>query len=754
MALRSGRVTGQGLDARQVSLSATGLNVHVAAGSMRAKGAVAADAGQVTQAGTGVHGVRVRADRFQLTADAAGSHADFDGTLTADGAHAADLDLSHASVALNGAVDSDTASGAWALKAQGRASSDGTYAGLHALARGRDAKDDIARLDRGLSRFSARVPGFVVSAESQGGDAADIDLHLKGPVDASLDGGQTLDLLPVDGRPVFASHAPGAFGLTLKGGPEVALDVSGLTLAANGAVAGDYTLDGQVSTAPVTGAKLAARGHFSTAGGLSATLTQPLTFTAETADLGDTFTHLSGTLSQTGDTFLHADAAGWRVNGVFKGLSLDAPSEQLNLRDGEGTIGAFSLPHSEAIGLKAGLTRGRVSDSSPDAEERFYPLTLTGTLVQDARALTGRFVAATPKAVLQGKPRPVVAIDLDNDNAAQKGQLRLRTLDLTFAPGGLQPRDLSQMGTAILAKSVSGGLSFDGGFRWDHKTTSSAGILKVDGLSFAGAIGTAEKLQGEIDFTSLSPLLSQPNQLLGIYRMQVGLPLSDLAMSLQFQGDRIAIEKATVNTPGGMVHLEPMSVAFDPKMPITGAAAFDGLDFGQVIASTGLSNAMTFEGKLSGRVPFSILGGHVTFAGGWMKADGPGDISIKRQAVTGVAASGSLTGDGQAQAAAEQPAFNPFQDLAYQAMEHLHYDQLDAKINSQAGGVLDTAFHLKGRFTPPQQQKAQVSLLDYLNGTWTQKPLKLPSDTPVELYLDVPVNLDDILDSLSQFGGK
>ena len=87
-------------------------------------------------------------------------------------------------------------------------------------------------------------------------------------------------------------------------------------------------------------------------------------------------------------------------------------------------------------------------------------------------------------------------------------------------------------------------------------------------------------------------------------------------------------------------------------------------------------------------------------------------------------------------------------------MEHLHYEQLDAKINSQAGGVLDTTFHLKGRFMPPKPQKAQVGLMDYLNGTWTQKPLNLPSGTPVELYLDVPVNLDDILDSLAQFGGK
>ncbi|MGZ3298316.1 MAG: hypothetical protein ACXU8O_04840 [Asticcacaulis sp.] len=98
--------------------------------------------------------------------------------------------------------------------------------------------------------------------------------------------------------------------------------------------------------------------------------------------------------------------------------------------------------------------------------------------------------------------------------------------------------------------------------------------------------------------------------------------------------------------------------------------------------------------------------------------------------------------------------FNPFQDMAYQAMEHLSFDQLDAKLNSQDGGVLDTVFHIKGRFDPPRPQKATVSVRDYLSGAWMHKPLNLPSGTPVELYLDIPVNLDGILNDLSAFSGK
>ncbi len=742
----AGHVNAQGVDVHQATVSASGLDVHVASGSIRLKGPVRAGAGRIRRAGMAATNAHLKADRFEWTGDTAGSHADFAGTATAGSADAGDLTLSQAHATVDAALDSDNDSGAWHLKAQADLDTGGSYSGLHALARGRTTDDDIARLGRGLDHFQAHASGVTLTLEGQGDAAPDIDLRLKAPIAATLDGGLTLNLTPRDGAPLLASHAMGGFAVTLTGGPKIALDLTNLTLSSRGTIGGNYSLDGAFTVAPVTGAVVSAKGRFSTGDGLAVTLSQPLVFSAQSAQLGETVTHLSGTFTQGGSPLLRVDAGGWRLDGAVSGLSLQAPNEQLALSDAHGAVSAFSIAGSPVTGLKAGLDTAVLNDTAPD--QRFHTLVLSGGLTQDARALTGRFTAA---ATVRGKPVPVVAIALDNDNATGRGQLGLHTLGLTFAPGGLQPRDLSQMGTAVLAKNVSGGLSFDGAFRWEGRKTTSSGVLKLDGLSFAGAVGTAQNLTGEIDFTSLAPLQSAPGQVLGIYRMDVGLPLSDLAMSLQFQGDRIAIEKATVNTPGGPVRLEPMSVAFDPSVPISGAASFDGLDFGKVIATTGLSNSLTFEGKLSGRVPFSILGGHVSFADGWMRADGPGTISIQRQALTGVAASGSVTGDGQAQAAALEPAFNPFQDLAYQAMEHLHYDQLDAKINSQPGGVLDTTFHLKGRFAPPQAQKAQISLLDYLNGTWTQKPLKLPSDTPVELTLDVPVNLDDILDSLAQF---
>jgi len=711
VAARVGLITTRGLEARRVAVTASGLKVHAAAGAVGLAGSVDVGAAEVRRSGVVLTRVRLRASRFAFAADTAGRHADFTGTMTADGVEVGDLNLTQATAAVTGTVDSDTSSDAWRAGFQGDLGSGGRYAGL--------------------DPFIFKASEVSLSLNGQGRGPADIDLRLKAPAEAVLAGGLIVDLIPQDGAPILASHTTGAFSLELKGGPVAALDLSNLVLSPRGIVTGDYALDGSFSVAPVTGARVLAKGHVSTAGGLTATLMQPLSFTAQSADLGETFTHLSGTLGQTGDTVLHADASGWRINDAFKSLALQAPNEHLALKDGQGTLSVASVTGSPVIGLKASLNVAALNDTSP-AGERFYPLTVSGSLARDGHILTGRFTAAN-------RLQPVLAISLDNDTATDRGQLGLRTLGLTFAPGGLQPRDLSPVGSAILARQVLGGLSFDGAFRWDHGRRSSSGVLTIDGLSFSGALGSAEAMQGRIDLTSLAPLRSAPGQVLGILRMDVGLPLSDLTMGLQVQGNHIAIDKATADTPGGPVRLEPMTVPFDPQAPVTGAIAFDGLDFGKIVAATDLAASLTFEGRLSGRVPFSILGGHASFADGWIRADGPGTISIQRQALTGVVASGSLTGDGQARAAAVPPASNPFQDLAYQAMEHLHYDRLEAQIRSQRDGRLDAVWHVEGRFAPPTPRQSRVSLDDYLDGAWAAKPLALPSDTPVDLYLDVPL---------------
>ncbi|MBW8882524.1 MAG: YdbH domain-containing protein, partial [Asticcacaulis sp.] len=393
------------------------------------------------------------------------------------------------------------------------------------------------------------------------------------------------------------------------------------------------------------------------------------------------------------------------------------------------------------------LDGATITDAVGGDQRRFNPMHLAGTMTQDRKALGGRFTASVPVA---GKPQPIATLTLDNDVKTARGSLAFDTHDyLTFAQGGLQPSDLSPIAGNILAKDVTGRADFTGAFAWAGDKTTSQGVLTATDINYTGLTGVSQGLNGRVVFTSLAPLQSDPGQAIAVKQMQIGVPLHDLNLRFQFQGDHIAVEGVSVESAGGTLTLEPTVLPLDNTSPISGAVTFNGLDFGQIVATTGLAQSMKFDGKLTGRVSFSIIGGHISFAGGAAAVDAPGRISIFRSSVADLTAGGSMAANG---AAAAAPAdVNPFQDLAFQAMEHLSYDKLDAKINSTAGGKLDLNFHLKGRFDPPQPQKATVSIADYLSGKWMQKPIKLPSGTPIELYLDVPVNLDEILNDLSQF---
>ncbi|HWU50296.1 MAG TPA: YdbH domain-containing protein [Asticcacaulis sp.] len=782
-------LTSGAMRAEQVRLSGDklALKLNLQAGAapvMTLSGPVSQHIGRLTEPGLDARDARLDLGRVVLAADDKGAQADFEGRAHIGAVTSGDIGLTAVKLTLNGEARSNAATGGWRLAAQGDLDADGRYGGLSAAAQGRPERvpvtapivpgqpkpaeppkeplDAIVALDRAFERFRLAARGL--SLDMAADDAAAppmVKLRLRNGARFDLNGGGQARLDAGKTGVVYDTAGQGAFAVTLGGPdlPQAKLDVA--RLDASGA--GDWSLSAHGDVAPVVGAQFDGHGRFATTSdGLVAILSEPATFTAASAEIGDHLEHLSASLTPAKAPLLALSPQGWRSEAGFSDLSLSAPNEQAAFAGGGGTFAAYALPGADATGLKADLSAGLVSDTLTGDQKRFHPLQITGALTQDARAMTGRFFAATPNAKdADGKPLPVAQLDLVNSVTGGEGTLKIHTYGLDFAPGGLQPADLTPLTAA--ARDVSGKAVFDGGFAWDAKTVTSGGTLTLDGLNFTAGPANARTLSGKIVFTSLSPLLSDPHQRLSVANIDSGLPLTDLNLGLQFMGDHIALEEAQVMTPGGVVRLEPMDLPMDAKTAINGVVSFDGLDFGKIIAATSLADSMSFDGTLTGKLPFTITDGHVRVANGYMASDRPGRISVKRSAVTGVDATGNVTSEhvdkataavaeANARAAdAADPNFNPFQDLAYQAMEHIAYDQIDAKVNSK-DGVLDNSFHIKGRFDPPQQQKATISLFDYLRGTWMQKPITLPSGTPVELYLEVPVNLDELLGDLAQFG--
>lgn len=720
--------------------------------TLAAGGALTGEAGALRQGGLSVRSARLNLTSLSATLSSAETKADFKGNLSLAQASVSDIALSGVRAPVSGTVNAIP--GEWSVKLSSDLTGTASYSGLKPLADGRskDPKtpegDDIVALDRAVQRFTLRARGLKVSLMGQAAMPPRYDIRLSGAT-ADLNGGGQAVLTPEKAKPVLSTEAMGGFGVTIAGAdlPELALMVSKFGYANPSdpsRLSGAYRLNGELTTVPVEGVRFDARGGFAIAdNGFTATLDAPVAITVRSAELGTHVENVVATIAQRDGALVRVSPSGWRVSGAYSGLALTAPTEALKLSGGQGNFDAFSQGSSDVLGLKLTLTGGTGADALADDKRRFNPMRLSGTLDQDTRRISGRFVAAIP--AVGGAPLPVIAIGLDNDPLSGKGRLSFDTIDLKFAPGALQPHHLSPLASTIMTSDVSGAASFTGRFDWSPAGGSSGGVLVTEGMNFTGPAGIAEGLKARIVFTSLAPLETAPNQKVTVSRIQSAVPFENLDLGVQFKGDHVAVEGATVQSPGGPMRLEAMRLPLDGETPITGVVAFNGLDFGKIVAATDLRQHMTFEGKLTGRVPFTLIGDHMSFTDGGMAADGPGRISILRTGVADVAATGSVTSDTTAEAGQTPAEFNPFQDLAFQAMEFLSYEQLDARINSLPDGRVNVNFHIKGHFDPPQRQKATVSISDYLSGKWMQKPIKLPSNTPVELNLDIPVNFDDIL---------
>jgi hypothetical protein len=177
---------------------------------------------------------------------------------------------------------------------------------------------------------------------------------------------------------------------------------------------------------------------------------------------------------------------------------------------------------------------------------------------------------------------------------------------------------------------------------------------------------------------------------------------------------------------------------------------FDGVQLHDIVEASPFGDKVEFDAKVSGRIPFEVQAERVRILGGSLKAIQPGRISIQRTALTGVSASTSVETPAGAPPAPEPPP-DTFTDFAYQAMENLAFDTLEATVASREDGRLAVLFHIVGRHDPPKKQEIRLSLLDLIRRDFMNRQLPLPSGTGVNLTLDTTLNLDDLLKDYADY---
>lgn len=601
---------------------------------------------------------------------------------------------------------------------------------------------EIAGMKRALADLRVAAPDLRLSLA----DGA-VRLDLGQTLTATPAAGGRLTAAALPGRPLFAStDGGGALALTsAAGGPLPTLEatVPRWRLQGEGVVAevrGRAALD----FAPAEDLTLTTAGTLTTGpAGLTFRPAGCVAVAAARLELGENDAEAArGALCPTPGPdvrpFLQISDGGWTLTA---GLQDGAARLSGFVAAVEAARGPLTVRGGRALSLSAPALSGRLVDLAEP--RRFETLAATGAAALGEQIWEGRFDLA-PEAAAVRAPGPAATAMLRHDGRSGVGALTLDTPALIFAPGGLQPADLTPLGADFVKGVVEGEARFAGRFDWTPAGATSGGVAEARGLAFDSPLGRVEGLNSALAFDSLAPLTTDPGQRLTAEAVAAFAPLNDLALIFTLAEDRLRIEGGRATAAGGLIRVEPFDAPLSPGAELSGALTFEGVELGEILRTLGLGEDIRIDARVSGRLPFTRLAdGRLRISGGQLAAVEPGRLSIPRSALSQVTAGGGVP----AEAAPGAPP-NMVEDLAYQAMENLAYDSLTASIDSVGDGRMRLRFNVDGRHDPPQRQEIRLSWMDVIRRRFADRPLPLPSGTEIDLTLDIDFNADELFGDL------
>ncbi|MBU4434289.1 MAG: YdbH domain-containing protein [Alphaproteobacteria bacterium] len=733
---RGDQVDGPSLKAREVAVDLDLPQVAAARQGARtvilAGGQVSAEAGQALTGGAALRQVSARIDTAGLTLSLDDAGAAASGPLSvrlgAGRLAGGGLALTRLAAQAKGRLDGPLSRPGLTLSGSAGADSGVSGPDAERLAGLLPDPADARAAAQALRTFALSAPAFALTLR----DGRTL-LTLPRPITLSAANGVQA-AITASGGPLLdlaGGLARGGLAATLGGGglPNLRLatpdwrSVDG-TLTARLAIAGDH-----IDIAPLEGLAGQIEGQAQLAGArFNFTLSGCRPLSATRVLVGET--PLSApklTLCPAGGPLLAIHDGAWTASARFRDLTVSLDEAQAQVADGAGSLTAEG--RGAPLRAEVRLDQGVLRDAA--ATRRFNPIRADGRLALSGGLWTGTIDAATPVG------QPLGHIVLRHDVARARGRAEIDASKLAFAKGGLQPGDLSPM--AAWATQASGPASFTGLFAWDADGMTSRGRLAVHGLDFTSPVGFVATLDGTVDFTSLTPLVSAPAQTLKIVRIDSIVPLEAFAAAFSLGAQALHVSSAAFEAAKGRVSIEPIDVSLDPQKPIRGVIVVEHLDLGELIAASSLVEKVQLNAVVDGRLPFEYGPKGFRFLDGHIGAIQPGRLSIARAALSNVQA-GEAAAPG-----APAPPVNAIQDFAYQAMENLAFDTLEAGVNSTDQGRLAILFHIKGEHDPTVAETAKVGLMDLLRGRAFNKRIALPAKTPVDLTLDTSLNFDELL---------
>ena len=217
---------------------------------------------------------------------------------------------------------------------------------------------------------------------------------------------------------------------------------------------------------------------------------------------------------------------------------------------------------------------------------------------------------------------------------------------------------------------------------WKNGELTSDGELVLKDIGFELAGVTFEDLDTTLTFTSLMPLVSEPNQRIALTRSDPGVPARNIEAVFEFLPAEGPLPAIRLNS--ARLEFLQSNIRFLPKTYDLNKEKFDiearieNLDLAYLFELIDLDD-IKGEGIISGVLPLSIRKDGVEIRGGRLQAVGPGHLSIRSP-----------------QARALLAPYGDQATLLVEALEDFYYSELEITVDKTFDEDLSAGISLLG----------------------------------------------------------
>ncbi|MEO9969954.1 MAG: YdbH domain-containing protein [Hyphomonadaceae bacterium] len=269
-------------------------------------------------------------------------------------------------------------------------------------------------------------------------------------------------------------------------------------------------------------------------------------------------------------------------------------------------------------GLEGVLRADTVHISDLAADPLYEPL------VSDLEAVLRDGAIDMNGALLNEKTQTAIAdMRLQLHLAELNGTAQLKIRPLIFQPGGLQPTALSERLRGVLT-STSGELSGQANIDIVEGEPNGTGNVTVRALSFDTLkAGSVSGVNGQINFSDILGLQSEPHQVFTIDEINPGVPLTGGLIQFQLNGaETTTLEAAHWPFAGGMIRIIPTEWTLGSDSENVMVELVD-IELAGLIETLKVPDVLA-TGTVSGAFPIEFVGANVMVRQAVLRTDEQG----------------------------------------------------------------------------------------------------------------------------------